>query len=148
MSRLVSFAAVSIACMHAYIHINVKNEDNNSWPSKYRNHHGKLEFNGIDFPVKVTDIDRFERQNIDISMTIFGWNGGLYQIRISDESRTYNVDLLLLVSYNTQHYVSIKKLGRLLAKNSKLEGHKYTCRRCLHVFSKQDLLDDHLKDCK
>ena len=59
-------------------------------------------------------------------MNVFGWNGGLYPIRISDESRTYNVDLLLLVSYNTQHYVSIKKLGRLLAKNSKLEGHKYT----------------------
>ena len=65
--------------------------------AEYRNHLGKLNCNGIDFPVKVTDIARFESQNFDVNVNIFGWNKGLYPSRISDELRTNNVDLLLLV---------------------------------------------------
>lgn len=55
----------------------------------------------------VTDIGRGERQNTHIS--VFGWDGGPYQIRIFNETRTNNVDLSLLVSAKNQHYVWIKK---------------------------------------
>ena len=82
--------------------------------AEYRNHLGKLNFQGIDFPVKVTDIGRFERQHINMSFNVFGWNKGLYPIHISDASRTNNVDILLLVSGENQHYVYIKNLSMSL----------------------------------
>src|SRR5688572_17299519 len=64
--------------------INVKNEDNRcfEWqslaaiypaernpqrPTKYLPHLKKLNFTGIKFPVEVTDIDKFERQNPAVS---------------------------------------------------------------------------------
>lgn len=38
---------------------------NNYRTSKYKVHLGELNFDGIDFPVKVTDLLKFERQNPD-----------------------------------------------------------------------------------
>ena len=90
--------------------INVKNEDNRcfEWAilsalypvdkhtdrkSKYRDHIGELKFDGIDFPVKVTDIDKFERQNKDLSVSVFGWNKGLYPLHVSKQQGK-DIDLL------------------------------------------------------
>ena len=71
--------------------IDVKNEDNrcfewvilsaiypvnHGWhpdrTADYRNHLGKLNFDVIDFPIKAADIGRFRRQNINISVNVFG----------------------------------------------------------------------------
>src|SRR5688572_31597754 len=71
--------------------INVKNEDNRcfEWAilsalypvdhgqnpdrtAKYRNHLNELNFDKIEFPVKVTDIDKFERRNLNLSVSVFG----------------------------------------------------------------------------
>ena len=46
----------------------------------YRKHLENLKFERIDFPVKVTDINRFECQNTNISVNVFWWNKGLYPI--------------------------------------------------------------------
>jgi hypothetical protein len=45
-------------------------------PTKYQAHLGELSFKGIDFPVKITDIGRFERQNPDLLVGVFGWDKG------------------------------------------------------------------------
>ena len=138
--------------------VNVQNEDNRcfEWavlsamypveknpqrPSKYLTHLNELNFDKIAFPVKVTDIDRFERQNLTISVNVFGWNKGLYPIHISNNIRDHNVDLLMLADGENQHYVWIKNLARMLHKNDKNNNKKHPCRRCLHPFSRQDLLD-------
>ena len=145
--------------------INVQNEDNRcfEWavlsaiypaeqnphrPSKYRAHLKKLDFTGIKFPVEVTSIDKFERQNLAVSVCVFGWNKGLYPIRVSNQNTDHNVDLLLLADGENQHYVWIKDLGRIINKHNKHEHKLFPCRRCIHPFSRQDLLDAHIKDCK
>jgi len=76
-------------------------------PSSYRAHLKKLDFTGIKFPVKVSDIDKFERQILAVSVSVFGWDRGLYPIRISNHlSLTkHDVDLLLLSVGEYQHYV-------------------------------------------
>src|ERR1043165_2171834 len=139
--------------------INVQNKDNRcfEWavlsaiypvekdpqrPSKYRAHLKKLDFTGIKFPVKVTDIDKFERQNLRVSVSVFGWDRGLYPIRVSNllSPTKHNVDLLLLSDGENQHYVWIKDLGRIINKHNKHEHKLFPCRLCLHPFSRQDLL--------
>jgi hypothetical protein len=48
--------------------------DNPHRPVKYRAYLGleELNFTGIKFPVKVTDIAKFERSNPDLSVSVFG----------------------------------------------------------------------------
>lgn len=92
--------------------VNVQNEDNRcfEWtilsalypavkdpqrPSKYRVHLGKLNFTGIEFPVKASDISKFGLQNRGLSVCLFGWNKGLYPIYESKQVG-YKIDLLLL----------------------------------------------------
>ena len=82
-------------------------------------------------------------------MNVFGWDKGLYPVRIyNSEPRTHNVDLLLLVNGENHHYVWIKDLSRLYYNNSKHKERKHVCRHCLHVFTTKDLLDEHVVDCK
>jgi len=146
--------------------INVKNDDNRcfEWAilsalypigkdpqrtSKYQAHLGKLNFTGIEFPVKVSDLDKFEQQNPDIAIYVFRWDNGPCPLRHSEcKNRTHNIDLLFLTNDTDQHYVWIKDLGRLCYRNSKHEHKKHVCRRCIHPFSTAYLLEDHSKYCE
>ena len=56
-------------------------------PSKCQVHLGELNFNGIDFPVKVTNVVKFEHQNHDLPVNIYGWKAGLYPIHVSKNAR-------------------------------------------------------------
>jgi len=70
--------------------INVRNQDNRcfEWailsavypvtqnphrPAKYQDHLGELNFTGISFPVRLTDVRKFERQNPGLLVNVFGW---------------------------------------------------------------------------
>jgi hypothetical protein len=115
--------------------------------------HGKVhgpplyaELHRIDFPVKVTDVAKFERQNPDVSVSVFGWDECLYPIYVSRQDGQ-EVDLLLIKDGERSHYVWIKDLPRMLYKNSAHKDRKHPCRRCLHVFSTPELLESHKVDC-
>jgi len=118
--------------------------------ASYQAHLGELNFTGISFPVTVTNITKFERQNPGLSVNAFGWNAGIYPLHVSkQEGRA--IDLLLLTDPNDPektHYVWIKDLARMLHKNSKYDHRKHPCRRCLHVFSSEALLKNHRNDCQ
>lgn len=157
------------ACIPPRSVINIKNEDNRcfEWailsaiypvgfkahpnrPKKYQAHLGELNFTGISFPVKVTDIPKIEYQNPGLSVNVFGWKGGLYPLHVSKrEGRA--IDLLLINDRKEPgktHYVWIKDLPRMLYKNSNHKERKHPCRRCLHIFSTEKLLEDHKNDCQ
>ena len=118
--------------------------------ASYQAHLGELNFTGISFPVTVTNITKFERQNPGLSVNVFGWKDGIYPLHVSkQEGRA--IDLLLLTNPNDPEktqYVWIKHLARMLHKNSKYEHRKHTCRGCLHVFSSEALLKNHRNDCQ
>ena len=38
---------------------------------------------GIEYPVSLKDIDKFEKQNPNISINVFGNENGIYPLRIS-----------------------------------------------------------------
>ncbi|WAR16234.1 hypothetical protein MAR_030828 [Mya arenaria] len=49
-----------------------------------KGHKDLLNMNGIEYPVTLKAIDRFERQNATISVNVFGYeNGDIYPLRVS-----------------------------------------------------------------
>ena len=120
--------------------------------SSYTKYLGTLCFDGIQFPVRVRDIDRFEKLNPDISVNVISLdddNKGFCIERLSPErQRKRHVTLLLLTDdTKNSHYVWVKNFSRLLGERSKHDGASYVCQSCLNVFSSQRVLDDHVTKC-
>ena len=47
---------------------------NSNRMSQYRQYENELNIEGIDYPVPVTQIKKFERQNANISVKVFGYD--------------------------------------------------------------------------
>jgi len=81
--------------------INLKNEDNQCFKwcvaralnpveehservtKKLRKQAEELNWNEITFPVSLNEIDKFERNNTDLSVNVFGYENFVYPLRIS-----------------------------------------------------------------
>ena len=60
----------------------------------YRQFQDELDFSGIEFPVTVDQIGKFERQN-NISVNVFGFEDVLFPLYITKEHFSTHVNLLL-----------------------------------------------------
>ena len=149
--------------------INVQNKDNrcfeyailskqhhdkiktdHSRPSKYKEHLNKLNFTGIEFPVSLKDIDKFEKQNPEIGVNVFGYDKSVHILRINKTDPQNAIDLLLITDgKEKQNYCWIKSFSRLVGSQVTKNEHKvYFCKRCLNHFSKPEKLNDHIEVCK
>jgi len=81
----------------------VDSNDHANRLTKYQTHLDKLSFTCISFPVKLTDIAKFERQNPTLLVNVFGWNACLYPVYVSKHIGR-EIDLLLIV---TLHYIRV-----------------------------------------
>ena len=146
--------------------INMKNEDNECFKwnvtrwmnpvdknperitNDLRKQSEKLNWEGIVWPMKLKDINKFEKMN-NISVNVFGLNGTeVYPLRPSKFNHETEIDLLLIHDDEKQHYCLIKDMSRLLsAQTSKKQHKKFFCKRCLNSFGRQDLLDKHKELC-
>ena len=75
---------------------------------KYEN---DLNFKGINFPVKVKDIQKFENQNLDIpGINVFSINDNnkIYPLRLNQKDTKKTIDLFLFSKDENQHYSLIK----------------------------------------
>lgn len=123
---------------------------NSTRTSCYEQFLGELNFTGIDFPVKLTDIRKFEKNNSNISVNVYGLDekNKLYPLYISDSEKQQHVDLLYLSEKGNNHYAWIKDLSRLTSSQlSKHHGKTFICRRCLQHFSAEEILLRHKIDC-
>jgi len=108
-------------------------------------------FDGIEFPASLKDINKFEKQNPEISVNVLGYEEEgkktIFPLRISKaKDREHEVNLLLL---EDKHYVLIKSLSRLLTKQlSKCNGKRHFCLRCLNSFTTKEVLDKHHEYCE
>ena len=140
--------------------INIKNKDNKCfmWSvlasiypvsrdaerlCHYQQFRNELDFSGIEFPVTIDKIGKFERQN-NISVNVFGFEDVLFPLYITKEHFDTHVNLLLYIQGTTRHYCLIKDLNKLLHRH---KGRMYYCRYCLHGFIREDLLQDHEPHC-
>ena len=78
-----------------------------------------LNMKGIEYPVSLKDIDKFEKQNPSISITVLGYDGkNVYPLKNSNNTdRENNIILILIEKDGVKHYCLIKNkesLSRLL----------------------------------
>ena len=113
---------------------------------------------GLEFPMTVSKIDKFEKNNPDIAVNVLylhhpkeGKSKGkitILQRSDGNTSRSKVVNLLLITDNEKSHYKAIKSLSRLLRrKNSKRKGEYYFCINCLNAFHSQSSRDKHYGNC-
>ena len=108
----------------------------------------KFNCEGMDFPVSISEIDKFEKQN-EFAITVIGYdNGEFIPLRVS-KKKDVPLIRLLLISDETgnQHYCWIKNISRLLVNINKHHGRKYFCDYCLNFFNSESVLNLHLEIC-
>lgn len=157
--------------------VNVQNDDNNcfAWAlisaiaqptgpanrtSSYPDFNNFFDFQGIEFPVKLRDITKFENNN-RVSINVYGVdsvfknNKQSYEVmgplHYTTNRKTVHVNLLLLSDSNgNSHYCWIKNFSRLLSTqiNSR-NGAKFFCDGCLNYFTTAEKLHRHSRyDCE
>ncbi|XP_064629257.1 uncharacterized protein LOC135488549 [Lineus longissimus] len=116
--------------------------------SRYLPFRDTLDFRGVDSPTPLSQVGTVEAKN-DLAINVFGYDNGVYPLRVS-EAPAYlqRTNLLLVEKGERQHYTWIKDLDRLLHDQSKHKERKHFCERCLHCFTRSDLLEGHKPDCK
>ena len=111
-------------------------------PSRYPTEDG-LNFTGIDFPMPVSEISRLEKQNPFLAINVFGWETECVTVhRLSEkEGSILRINLMLIQDNEKPHYTFVRRLSVLLHNQSKHGGVKHFCERCLHRYSRKELLE-------
>ena len=110
-----------------------------------------INMKGIHNPVNFRDIDRFESQNPNISISVVGYNKDerVYPLKISKYTGCeHDIVLLLIKDGEKSHYCLVKNMSALLA--SQINNHKGTCNICLNCFNgfkTPDSLNKHKEYC-
>lgn len=148
--------------------INVKNYDNKCFKyailsalypasknadrlSKYAQHFNKLNFDGINFPVDIKQISKFEQKNPEISVNIYTYNAKCMRVetlRMTKTVKANHIHLMLIKENNVSHYCWIKDLSKLLSSQTSNNNHrKFYCDRCLNHFMTRERLEKHYNEC-
>ena len=135
-------------CILAYLY---PVEDHKDRISKYDMYKHTLNIKGLEFPMKVKDMPKFERLNTQNpfgksnirghGINVFELTGNvLTPIYINENYKQPQIDLLLYEN----HYCLITKLHCLINKDSHM---KHICRRCFTAFHSTDVLNNHIERC-
>jgi len=128
--------------------------------AKYEEHMDKLEWAALEFPLKLSDISKFEKLNADfisvdedgreyrgIAVSVFGWSKGeddeddfahvLYKSKLLGAERRVNLALLFDDAHHQQqHYCWIKSFSRFAYGGAHNDGRKRLyCAHCLTGFA-------------
>ena len=105
----------------------------------------ELDMTGISYPVKLTDIDKFERQNKTVSIAVLGIgdNSQVVPMRVrKGPKRFYHVNLFHISDEDgNTHYCLIKDMSALLGHAKTSKRRLFWCENCLNA---QDTLARHL----
>ena len=99
-------------------------------------------------PTPISQIPKVEKLNY-LAINVFGWDKGVTVYRLSTQPDGMpRINLLLIEKAGKHHFTWIKDLNRLLYDQSKYQGRKHFCERCLHGYTREDLLEAHRPDCR
>ncbi|CAJ0643582.1 12691_t:CDS:10 [Entrophospora sp. SA101] len=143
--------------------------------SKIRRYGNIANFEGINFPATLHDVDKFEENNPNYAINIFRpvYKEVFGKIKVDIDplhisERNYQVKHMIDLLYLTEgeenlndrknandipeglktHYVFITDFTRLMRKWNNHHGKKYFCRKCLRFpYSRLDLLEKHIPTC-
>ena len=110
-----------------------------------------LNMEGIQYPVSLRGIDRFEHLNPEISITVLGYNEEekVYPLKVSKYTGCeHDIVLLLIKDGEKSHYCLVKNISALLSSQINNNDHKrYFCLNCFNSFKSPDSLDKHKEYC-
>ena len=132
-----------------YLHPIQKNETRLTDIRKYEN---DLNSKGIDFPVKLKDIPKFENQNPTLpGINVFSVNDNnkIYPLRLNQKDTHETIDLFLFTKDENLHYCLIKNFSRLVRSQitSDTTSKLHICKKCLTHFTKLELFEKHTTYC-
>ena len=161
------FEWVILSAMHP-----VDRRDKNDRVSKYKKRESEFNFPGIDFPVALKDVAKFEQQN-NISVNVYAltrnnWKFNAVSLHLTSHKREIHVDLLRVEDHYINeyhnpedydddegieplnfHYVCTTNLSRLINNKFSSNRHRnHICDRCRHRFISEIKLVNHETDCK
>ena len=84
------------AILSALYHNEIK--ENPDRPSKYKAHTGKLNFTGIELPASLINIDKFEKNNPEIKVNVFGYERSVHILRLNKTGPQNAIDLLFITN--------------------------------------------------
>ena len=107
---------------------------------------------GFSFPVKTTDITKFENANPSIpGINVFSVdeNRVIYPLRMALLDPHKTIDLFLYEENGKWHYSLIKNFSRFLRsqKTTNTNAPFLVCKRCFNHFSKEEKLQKHINYC-
>ena len=132
--------------------LNPREKDSQRIDKKLKEKENTLNMDGIEYPVSLKDIDKFEKQNPTISITVFSYNekNKVFPLRVSEYvyTREVNIVLMLIEKNEVKHYTWVKNISRLLSSQvSNHNGKHHFCLRCLNPFWTHKSLEKHLEYC-
>ena len=126
-------------------------EKNDSRLSDLKEYEFSLNTKGITFPMKVKDITKFENLNPDLpGINVFSNDGyNIYPLREVKKDCKNTIDLFLYEKDGKFHYSLIKNFSRLVRSQltKRTNDPIHICKRCFCYFTKEELLDNHIKYC-
>ena len=103
--------------------------------SNLRKFTDNYDWSGLEFPVSIKDIGKFENRN-NISVNVLAVEGrDIYIHRKGRRMMGREINLLMVSEDGTNHYTAIKSLSRLLkSSNTKHKCKRHFCMNCLQGF--------------
>ena len=118
--------------------------------SRLRPYENQCNWEGLEFPVSIKKIDKFEKNNPGIAVNVLFTNKksqNIYTAHRSERSVKCKkqVNLLMIVDGEKRHYnTTIKSMSRLLSKLNGKNQHAYHyCMNCLNGFRTESARDKH-----
>ena len=112
--------------------------------SNLRKFTDNYDWSGLEFPVSIKDIGKFETRN-NISVNVLAVEGR--DIYIHRKGRRMGV--LMVSEDGIRHYTAIKSLSKLLSsKNSNTKRKQHFCMNCLQGFTQESSRDQHQVYCE
>lgn len=118
--------------------------------SDYEPFEHELNMSDMHYPITIDQITKFEKQNPSVSVNVFTFEDkDVLPLRITQcQQRLCHINLLLIQSEDNSHYVLIKNINRFLSYIQNNHNTLYYCVHCLHGFTQQKLLDNHIDYCQ
>ena len=116
--------------------------------SNLRTFMDNYDWSGLEFPVSIKDIGKFETRN-NISVNVLAVEGRDVYIHRKGQRVGREINLLMVSKDGIRHYTAIKSLNRLLSsKNSNTKRKQHFCMNCLKGFTQESSRDQHQVYCE
>ena len=136
-------------CILRYIYPRDKHDSRLTDLKKYEY---SLNTKGINFPMKLKDISKFEKLNPSLpGINVFSVsdNNKFYPLRMAEKDCQNTIDLFLYEQDGKSHYSFIKNFNRLFRSQitSSKNGEVFICKKCFTHYTKNELLEKHILYC-